>query len=740
MRKQENELYEFGPFRINSRERLLSRDGEPLQLTPKAFETLLVLIKNSGHLMLKEELMKAVWPDSFVEEVNLSQNISTLRKALGDAAQGSRYIVTVPGQGYRFVGEVRECASATQPFFSRGDVAEEVVIASRTRSRVLIEETEEDESGRAVEPPFLPQHQIKALPLPVAGKSHLARMLSILLGVAIGAVATWALFRPVPVPKVLRSVQLTHVGRVEPYGRVLSDGSRLYFTERIGGTWGLAEIGEQGGEPALISTSVANPALYDLDLSASRLLVADQGPVDDRGDPLWIVSTLGGSAQRLGNIVAEDAAWSPDGRNIAYCLQGALFVVGDDGLRPRKLLSIPGKIMLPRWSPDGRHISFTVRELSAGVLSLWEVDASGQNAHAISFGWKNPREQWNEGESCGSWSPDGRFFIFRSIRGGVNSFWIARDADHNVRFKAPPSQLYSSPDWLAEPRFNAKGNKIVFVDYQERRELVRYDSERGIFVPFLGGIPARHLSFSPDGQWVAYKNETDGSLWRSRSDGTQALQLSFPPLEALHSSWSPDERAIAFQASGKLYRIPFEGGSPELLIEGSQPSWSPDGKSILFTRWQVQDIGGWRPSIHVLNLSTGREIMIPGSENFEAPQYSPDGRYAAASDKKDEKLMLYEFAAQRWSELADGLPYGWGIRWSKDSQYVYYQHIHDGEEQPIFRVRVGDRRVEQITSSRQILRADVLSYSMTGLTPDNSPVASLVHRNSDIYALELERP
>jgi hypothetical protein len=118
----------------------------------------------------------------------------------------------------------------------------------------------------------------------------------------------------------------------------------------------------------------------------------------------------------------------------------------------------------------------------------------------------------------------------------------------------------------------------------------------------------------------------------------------------------------------------------------------------------------------------------------------PDGKYAAASDRKDKKLMLFDFSRQKWSELADGLPYGWGIRWSRDSKYVYYQHIFGGEEQPIFRVRVSDHKVEQITSSRQILRADVLSYSMTGLTPDNSPLASLVHTNSDIHALELDLP
>src|SRR5215813_7542654 len=107
MSSQVQDLYEFGPFRIDSRERLLSCHGKPVAVTPKAFDTLLVLVQNSGHLLLKEELLKAIWPDSFVEEVNLSQSISTLRRALGDTAHKSRYIATVPGKGYRFVADVR---------------------------------------------------------------------------------------------------------------------------------------------------------------------------------------------------------------------------------------------------------------------------------------------------------------------------------------------------------------------------------------------------------------------------------------------------------------------------------------------------------------------------------------------------------------------------------------------------------------------------------------------------------
>src|SRR5215469_9462282 len=130
MCSQVKDLYEFGPFRIDSRERLLSCHGKPIAVTPKAFDTLLVLVQNSGHLLLKEELMKAIWPDSFVEEVNLSQCISALRRALGDTAQKSRYIVTVPGKGYRFMAEIKpvpppEAGPAGLPAEERSPIAAE---------------------------------------------------------------------------------------------------------------------------------------------------------------------------------------------------------------------------------------------------------------------------------------------------------------------------------------------------------------------------------------------------------------------------------------------------------------------------------------------------------------------------------------------------------------------------------------------------------------------------------------
>src|SRR5262245_28609979 len=106
MSRQQKPIYEFGPYRLDAAERLLSRDGEVVPLQPKIFDLLLVMVERHGRLLEKDELMKAVWPDTIVEEVNLANNISILRKTIGE--NGRQFIETAPKRGYRFVAEVRE--------------------------------------------------------------------------------------------------------------------------------------------------------------------------------------------------------------------------------------------------------------------------------------------------------------------------------------------------------------------------------------------------------------------------------------------------------------------------------------------------------------------------------------------------------------------------------------------------------------------------------------------------------
>jgi TolB-like protein/DNA-binding winged helix-turn-helix (wHTH) protein/Flp pilus assembly protein TadD len=110
----QKEIYEFGPFTVDPVERVAFREGRPLVLTPKVFDTLLCLVRNRGRVLTKDEILQEVWPDTFVEEVNLAVNISNLRKALGEGPQEGRYIATVSGRGYRFVADVQQVRDLRQ--------------------------------------------------------------------------------------------------------------------------------------------------------------------------------------------------------------------------------------------------------------------------------------------------------------------------------------------------------------------------------------------------------------------------------------------------------------------------------------------------------------------------------------------------------------------------------------------------------------------------------------------------
>ena len=137
MARQPRIYYEFGPFRLDSAERLLFRGSEVVPLTPKLFDVLFVLVQNSGHILGKEEMMKVVWPDSAVEEGNLTRNVSSLRKALGENSEQTRYIETIPWRGYRFAATVREIS----------ETENDLIVEERSKSRVIIEEYEATNSA-----------------------------------------------------------------------------------------------------------------------------------------------------------------------------------------------------------------------------------------------------------------------------------------------------------------------------------------------------------------------------------------------------------------------------------------------------------------------------------------------------------------------------------------------------------------------------------------------------------------
>jgi len=290
--------------------------------------------------------------------------------------------------------------------------------------------------------------------------------------------------------------------------------------------------------------------------------------------------------------------------------------------------------------------------------------------------------------------------------------------------------------------------KKVFVDgVQSRGELVRYDSNTRRFVPYLSGISAEAVSFSKDGDWVAYVAYPEGTLWRSKVNGSQRLQIGFPPMRAFQLRWSPDAKQIAFMATmpgrpWQIYVVSVDGGAPRQLTTNERnygdPDWSPDGGSLVFGA--LPFIESDRASaIYVLDVRANHPArVLPGSEGLYSPRWSPDGRYLAATTSDNSKIVGLDFTSKKWSDWAKITPNYYN--WSRDAKYLYLDS-RDGGDAAFYRLQISDRKLERLTSLQELGRLANGAYgTWTGLTPDDSPLALRDIGSQEIYSLDWEAP
>jgi Tol biopolymer transport system component len=296
---------------------------------------------------------------------------------------------------------------------------------------------------------------------------------------------------------------------------------------------------------------------------------------------------------------------------------------------------------------------------------------------------------------------------------------------------------------LSKPLPSKDGQKLFVIGETYRGELMRYDSKSGQFTPFLGGISAEYVAFSKDGQWVAYISYRDGILWRSKLDGSERLQLTYPPMYPVLPRWSPDGKKIIFfefalstDAPARIYEVAPDGGSPRVLLpeDHSQqldPNWSPDGTKIIF----AGESNDPSSAIHILDLATHQISTLPGSESLYSPRWSPDGRYISAFSADSKTLFLFDFQTQKWTSLATG-SLSW-LNWSHDGQYVYV--LDFGGEDAVVRIRINDHKVEPVVKVKNF--ASTGRYgSCLSLGPDDSPL--LLHDTGaqDVYSIDWQEP
>ena len=461
--------------------------------------------------------------------------------------------------------------------------------------------------------------------------------------------------------------------------------------------------------------------------------------------PLWVLPIPAGAPRRVGEVLASGAAWSTDGQQISYTVGSDLYLSKSNGSDSHKIATVEGQLDWPRLSPDGNRLRFTVWDPKRNSSSLWEVATDGTQLHRLLPGWNEPPE-----ECCGKWTADGKYYVFSSIRDGKTNLWALREKAGFLQSGShEPTQLTAGPLNFSNPLPSKDGKRLFAVGQQLRGGLVRYDAKTKQLLSYLSGISATHLDFSGDGEWVCYVTYPEFSLWRSKLDGSQRFQLTFPPMRAGWPRWSPDGKKIAFlnMQTGKpwkLYLVSAQGGSPQQLIPGQRSDhsadWTPNGNAIVFGVGNLGDRRSGATMIQQFDLKTSQITKLPGSEGLWWPELSPDGRYIFAETATAEpRLILFDFKTQKWEEKRNLNQSWWGEwqggwSWKGDAYYVI--ESAPGGERTISRARVNDFKFEKVASFRDLR----LAWPWMGVTPDDSPVLLRDVGTQDIYALDWEAP
>ena len=699
-------VFRFEDVEVREREFTLTKAGEVLPVEPKAFRVLLFLLHNPQKLITKEELLDAVWADAAVTESSLTRSIAKLRRALGDDFQEPRYIATVATVGYRFVCPV-EVSEETRG----GDGNEPADISTEAASGTPPAKVPDERRWR-----FRGRWVVAAAVL------------------AVGIVSIiWNLRRPLPPLRVTRYTKITHDGRDKwPVG---TDGSRLYLYQHS--LYTIGQVGIAGGEIVPISVLASadvfegeySDYLSDVSPDGSSFLIQKDGGV-------WNFRVLGGSVRRLGD--GRNSVFTPDGKSVTYTAgKGDISIVRSDGTETRTLASVGGVPGAFAWAPDGSVLRFSRDG------KLWEISSSGTGLRPLLAGWHAPN-----GLCCGRWTPDGKFFLFLSGGPAPEESQIWALDERRGLFRQPPAEpvpLTTGPLSWSSPIPGKDGKSIFATGITYRGELVRFDVKARELKPFLGGISAFQVSFSKDGQSVAYVSFPELVLWKANRDGSNPMQLSDRSMVVFMPRWSPDGTQVLFSdvssdwSKSEMYIVSALGGIPhKVLPEGSgvqsDPDWSPDGHKIVFG----SSYGGRNPKsvIRIFDLDTRQITILPGSVGMTDPRWSSDGRSIEANSFDFSTMNIFDIGTQRWSprlqKFAMFFP-----EWSSDGQFIYF--MHSGDARGVYRIRLKGGEPEKIVDLKNWPISGGWVNGWLGLDSTDAPLLLRDIGSSDIYALTLEQ-
>ncbi len=563
----------------------------------------------------------------------------------------------------------------------------------------------------------------------IAGK-RLTWIAAAAVAVAVsGALLVWWR-QPPAVPIVEAVTQLSNDGQVKAdSGRLLTDGSRIYFDEGSVGLYRIVQIAASGGPTATIPTGLANAQITGLSRDGSTLL----GAAGDASVlPLLVIPLPAGEPRQVGTISNYDADFFPDGR-ILFSVGKDLSVVEGDGSNPHRILTAAGLIADPTVSSDGKHMTFTVFAPGHRPISIDEANSDGSDLHAIVKSGKSGLV------CCAVWTPDGRYIVYVNRYESRSDLWALPMKTGFLSGSRQPVQLTNGPLSYARPVVSRDGKQIFAVGIRARGELVRYDAKSKQFLPMLPGVAAFNPTFSANGQWVSYTVYPDHTLWRSRIDGSEPLQLTFPPAEIYYPDLSPDGKQVAYStSSGAIDVISTEGGPPQTLVAANAygPNWSPDGSRLLFV--DRSDTGHGK--IIILDPGTGKRTTVPESSGLYNVRWVARDLLAATTyDSK--KLVVFDLRTQKWSDLISAKMPSYVVMAASSPDHKYLYYTTGGSAPVAFRIRLADHKVETITSLAGLtLALGPAGNTQFGIAPDGSPVFTRDTGTQEIFALTVKWP
>ncbi|HEU5457675.1 MAG TPA: winged helix-turn-helix domain-containing protein, partial [Terracidiphilus sp.] len=467
---------QFGVFEVDLQAEELRRSGVRVRLQSQPFKVLTTLLEHPGEVVSRETLQHQLWGNDTTVDFDhgLGIAVNKLRDALGDSAESPRFVETLARKGYRFIAPVRP-----------------------------------------LDLPPAPASVAAAAPQASRRFSTLAWSLAAIATVGCLVLALFIGLRP-PSHTPYRISQVTFSGRVltndldvASFSSSATDGTRIYYSQLENGEPTIAVALAANGEVThlRLPSAIIAPLVASLSSDGSQLVVHSHLQSLPE-QPLWIVPTLGGDAQRVPNVLAHDATWMPDGAHRLVASGNSLSIVGTDGTEVRKFATVPGLAYWLRWSPDGSVLRFTIHDPGSQTTKLWEIRSDGSHLHPLFPSWDRQGS-----DCCGSWTPNGDHFVFESSHGGHGNIWMLNERPW-FRRSSTPTPITQGPLGFSAPITAPNSNHVYFIGSTSQFELLRAEPGSSTFTSLGPDLSAASLAqYSLDGKWVAWLNGSDNSLW-----------------------------------------------------------------------------------------------------------------------------------------------------------------------------------------------------------------------------------